>query len=40
MAQQSVVGQGLLIIFTITLRHTTPVGLLWTNDQPNGQIST
>jgi len=40
MGQQLLVGQGLLIIFTITLRHTTPVGLLWTSDQPNAQIST
>ena len=38
MAQQPLVGQGILIVeaFTITLSHTT----LWTSDQPDAETST
>jgi hypothetical protein len=41
MAQQSLVGQGLLIIDASRSRSDTPhsVGLLWTSDQPDTEIS-
>jgi len=42
MAQQPVVGQGLLIIEASRSHSDVPysVGLLWTNDQPDAETST
>jgi len=42
MAQQSLVGQGVLIIENSRSHSHTPysVGLLWTSDQPDGGTST
>ena len=42
MAQQPLLGQGLLIIEASRLHLETPqsVGLLWTSDQPDAQTST
>jgi hypothetical protein len=42
MAQQPLVGQGLLIIETSRSHSDTPqsVGLLWTSDQPDAETST
>jgi hypothetical protein len=41
MAQQPVVGQGILIIEASRLHSNTPhaVGLFWTSDQPNAETS-
>jgi len=41
MAQQPLVGHGLLIIETSRSNSDTPrtVGLLWTSDQPNAEAS-
>jgi len=42
MAQQPLVGQGLLIIEASQSHSDTPqsVGLIWTSDQPNAETST
>jgi hypothetical protein len=42
MAEQPLLGQGLLIIEVSRLHSETPqsVGLLWTSDQPDAQTST
>jgi hypothetical protein len=42
MAQQPLVGQGLLIIKASQSHSATPhsVGLLWTSDQPDAETST
>jgi hypothetical protein len=43
MAQQPLVGQGLIIIIEASRSHSdTPhsVGLLWTSDQPDAETST
>jgi len=42
MAQQLLVGQGVLIIEASRLHSDTPfsVGLLWTSDQPDAQTAT
>jgi len=41
MAQQSLVGQGVLIIQTLRSHSDTPqsVGLVWTSDQPEAETS-